>query len=123
MRLAIIIVLSLSALTACQSRPYAWEPIIDRQGVDMNRYLSDLAECKSYGDEVQVAQTAASGAAGGAAVGGAVGVIVGDSSRSAARGAGVGAIAGGTRSAAAAQQERNIIIRNCLTGRGYRVLN
>jgi outer membrane lipoprotein SlyB len=123
MRKSTIILLSLLVLTACQSAPRNWEPIIDRQGVDMNRYVADLAECRSYADSIDPAERAAVAAAGGAAVGAVVGVVAGDNRESAARGAAIGAVAGGVRGARQARQEINMIVRNCLTGRGYRVLN
>lgn len=118
-----ILLFSIVLLSACQSAPRNWEPIVDRQGVDMNRYVADLAECRSYADGVDPAERAAVAAAGGAAVGGVVGVIAGDNRESAARGAAIGAVAGGVRGARQARQEINMIVRNCLVGRGYRVLN
>jgi hypothetical protein len=94
-------------------------PIIDTKGVDMAKYEQDLAECRQYGREVQPARGAAKGAAGGAAVGAAIGAITG----SAARGAGVGAVSGAAQSGAEGARERPTVVKNCLRGRGYNVLN
>lgn len=97
--------------------------IIDKKGVDMNRYRQDLAECKEYAKEVRKGEMVARGAGSGAAVGGAIGAIVGDSTDSAVRGAGVGAVSGGTRGMSAGEREEMRVIKRCLSGRGYRVLN
>lgn len=97
--------------------------IIDRKGVDMNRYRQDLAECERYAEEVRKGEKVARGAGSGAVVGGAVGAIVGDSRDSAVRGAGVGAVTGGARGLSAGEREEMQVIKRCLRGRGYRVLN
>jgi len=121
----IVAVLALGlALAGCASRQYGagGQIIIDTKGVDMYQYQVDLEECRSYAAQVAVADRAATGAAGGAVVGGVLGAIVGDSD-TAKKGAGVGAVTGGVRGAASASQERDRVVRNCLRGRGYRVLN
>lgn len=97
--------------------------VIDRQYVDMAAYERDLAECRSYAEETgSVGADAAKGAVGGAVVGGAIGAVVGNS-RTAGKLGGVGAITGGVRGGAKSRAEKNRIIKRCLSGRGYRVLN
>lgn len=96
--------------------------IIDRQGVDMSRYYADLNDCQSYASEVPVAQRTATSTAGGAVVGGVIGAVVGDSD-TAKRGAGVGAVTGAIRGVSSGSREREQVVKNCLRGRGYRVLN
>jgi outer membrane lipoprotein SlyB len=107
-------------LTACTTTN---EIIIDERGVDMAKYRADLADCRRYADQVKTGEKAARGAASGAVVGGAVGVIVGDSSEAAARGAGVGAVTGGAKGVARGEREEIQVVKRCLAGRGYRVLN
>ena len=97
-------------------------PIVDTQGVNMARYEADLADCQDYADQVQVGRQTTVGAVAGAAVGGVFGAVIGDSD-TAQRGAGVGAVGGGARGAGRGLQERERVIRRCLIGRGYRVLN
>lgn len=97
-------------------------PIVDTQGVNLATYNRDLNECRAYADEVQIAEKAASGAVTGAVVGGVVGAVVGDSD-TAQRAAGVGAVAGGARGIIEGIREREMVIKRCLVGRGYRVLN
>ncbi len=96
--------------------------IIDTKGVDMSRYHADLTECQSYASEVPVAQRTATSTAGGAVLGGVIGAVVGDSG-TAKRGAGVGAVTGAVKGVSSGTREREQVVRNCLRGRGYRVLN
>jgi len=96
--------------------------IIDREGVDEARYQQDLASCQQYAEEVETGKKVAGGAVGGALIGGAIGAILGDS-RSAARGAGVGSVTGAAGGAGQAANEKTRVVKNCLRGRGYQVLN
>lgn len=107
-------------LVACTTTD---EIIIDRKGVNMARYTQDKAECESYSQEVRSGEKAARGATSGAVVGGAVGAIIGDSTDSAVRGAGVGAVTGGARGVAEGERDKVRVVKQCLRGRGYRVLN
>ncbi|MGI9265383.1 MAG: glycine zipper family protein, partial [Gammaproteobacteria bacterium] len=72
-----------------------------------------------YSEEVVVAKGVAKGAAGGAAVGGVAGAISGD----AGEGAGYGAVWGATRSGLDGAREKEMVLKRCMRGRGYRVLN
>ena len=113
-----IVVLTLSALlSACAGRG---KPIVDTQGVNLAEYRQDLWECEQYAEQVD--SKAGSGAVGGAVVGGVVGSIVGDSG-TAKKGAGIGAVSGFVRGAARTKAEKQRVVRNCLSQRGYRVLN
>jgi outer membrane lipoprotein SlyB len=105
-------------LSACASRG----PIVDTQGVDMARYQQDLSQCETYAAQVSTGAEAGKGAVGGAVVGAAIGAIIGNST-TVARGAGVGGVAGGARGAARGENEKDQVVKNCLRGRGYRVLN
>lgn len=97
------------------------EIIIDTKGVNMSAYEQDLADCQGYSEEVAVAEKTAKGAASGAVVGGAIGAV---SHRSdAAEGAGIGAISGGARGLNQGERDKMRVVKNCLRGRGYRVLN
>ena len=111
-------------ISACATKgPFSDEPIIDRKGVDMNRYYADKAECEDYATEVPTGEKVVRGAAGGAVVGGAIGAIVNRGPDSAERGAGVGAVTGGVRGAQEGVRERERVVKQCLRGRGYKVLN
>lgn len=104
------------AVLGCAAHP---EPIVDMQGVDPVRYEHDLADCRGYAEQIPIEQGVARGAAAGAVVGAAAGAIGGD----AARGAGYGAVAGSAESARLNDREKQRVVKNCMRGRGYRVLN
>ena len=104
-------------ITGCSSAP---QPIIDTKGVNMSVYEQDLAECQQYSEQVDTSSGVANGAAAGGIVGGAAGAIGGGSGT---RGAGVGAVIGAAKSGGRAAAEKQAVVKNCLRGRGYRVLN
>jgi outer membrane lipoprotein SlyB len=114
--LAAVMLLCLSACTTTD------EIIIDKKGVDMSRYEQDLAECRGYSSEVKTGEKGARGAVSGAVVGGAIGAIV-DGTEGAGRGAGVGAVTGGAKGVSQGEREEVQVVKRCLSGRGYRVLN
>ena len=111
-----ILLLGAALLGACAAHP---DPIVDMQGVNVAQYEEDLAQCKAYGDEVKIEQGVLKGAAAGAVVGGVVGAIGGGADR----GAGYGGVAGGTKSGVKNQREKEQVVKRCMRGRGYRVLN
>lgn len=94
--------------------------IVDTKGIDMHQYRQDLFECRQYAQQVQ--PKAVKGAVGGAVVGGAIGAVVGGDD-SVKKGAGVGAITGLARGGAKTRHEKQAVVKNCLRGRGYNVLN
>lgn len=96
--------------------------VVDDKGIDQAAYQRDLAECDAIADQVSTGRDAAGGAVGGAVIGGALGAIFGNSS-TAGRMAGGGAVVGGASQAGEAEREKGQVLRNCLRGRGYRVLN
>lgn len=102
----------------CAAHP---DPIIDTKGVDPERLAEDWDECEAYTEEIIVAQGVGKGAAVGAAVGAATGAV--SSRRDVGEAVGVGAIYGGTRSGLDADRQKQKVFKNCMRGRGYRVLN
>jgi len=104
-------------IAGCSSSP---EPIIDTKGVDMSVYEQDLAECRTYSEQVDTSSGVAKGAAAGGVTGGAVGAIGGGSGT---RGAGVGAVLGMAKSGSRSADEKAGVVKSCLRGRGYKVLN
>jgi outer membrane lipoprotein SlyB len=102
----------------CAAHP---DPIIDTKGVDPQRLAEDWDECEAYTDEIVLAKGIGKGAAVGAAVGAATGAV--SDHREVGEAAGIGAIYGGTRSGLDADREKQKVFKNCMRGRGYRVLN
>ncbi len=114
-----ILILSAAMLAAgCAAHP---DPIIDTKGVDPQRLAEDWDECEAYTEEIVMARGIGKGAAVGAAVGAATGAV--SDRREVGEAAGIGAIYGGTRSGLDADREKQQVFKNCMRGRGYRVLN
>lgn len=108
----------LMGLVACASD----NVIVDTKGADMTRYEQDRRECEAYAAQVNTGQQAAKSGGFGAVVGAAIAAIFGDS-RAVVRGAGTGAVLGGAQGVVKGEGQKEQVLRNCLSGRGYRVLN
>ncbi|MCK7597020.1 glycine zipper family protein [Microbulbifer sp. CAU 1566] len=121
--------LSAATLFGCayqqEQVPGARGIVIDTYGVNMRQYQLDLADCNGLATAARrdEGRRGLTRAAGGALLGGALGAIIGDTSSAAAAAAGAGAVIGGVSGVGSAHAEANYITRNCLRGRGYRVLN
>ena len=102
---------------------------------DYTQYQTDLQQCEGLAVENQPdapqRESVAGTAVKGAAVGAAAGAISGGSgSKAAKKGAGAGVIVAAGRNSrerrdasANAAEQKNQIVKNCLRGRGYNVLN
>ena len=109
-------------LAGCATSGSNYRPIIDTKNVDMNRYEVDLVECQQYAKQVAgAAQSAAVGAVAGAAFGAILAAAAGSRYDRGAS-ARVGAIAGAAGAAADGEKSQRDIIRSCMSGRGYSVL-
>tara|TARA_B100000029_G_scaffold180221_1_gene177905 strand:+ start:251 stop:697 length:447 start_codon:yes stop_codon:yes gene_type:complete len=98
------------------------KPIIDTKGVDMKQYKSDLEECSNFSQDISTGKSIAKGAATGAAVGAVIEAIT-DDARGRRDAIEVGAVSGGAKSGIRAVREKEQILKRCLKGRGYKVLN
>ena len=114
----IIALTATSIVAGCAANP---DPIIDTKGVDPELLAEDWEECEAYTEEISVAQGVGKGAALGTAVGAATGAV--SNRRDVDEAAGLGAIYGGTTSGLDADREKQQVFKNCMRGRGYRVLN
>jgi outer membrane lipoprotein SlyB len=118
MRLFLPIVLA-AALTGCTSMGAGYVPLVDMQGHDPARLEVDLQECQAFARGRIDAERSA---VAGALIGGVIGAILaprGYRNAIAGRTAAMGA-AGGASEGLASQRD---IIKRCLAGRGYSVLN
>jgi outer membrane lipoprotein SlyB len=113
---ASLIAVVLAMLWGCAGTP---RPIIDTKDTDMGQYQVDLAECEQYADEIDVVGGMARSAAVGALIGVAMGAITGDVGPA----AGLGAIGGGAGAGLEEARNKQSVVKECLRGRGYRVLN
>ncbi len=119
--LALFALLTMAACSSNRSQP-GGHVIVDTKGVNMTHYEQDLAECQNYATEVDTKGNVAGGAVSGAVVGGLIGAAVGYSG-TAKRAAGAGAVAGTARGVGKSQHSKSQVVKNCLRGRGYKVLN
>ena len=106
-------------LSGCAAHP---DPIIDTKGEDPETMAQDWEECDAFSEEVQVSKGVGKGAGTGAVVGAVAGAI-GGNSEDVRESAGIGALYGGTRSGLDAAEEKQLVFKRCMRGRGYRVLN
>lgn len=114
-----MIVFSLSAIQACTSSI----AIVDSAEVDQAQLAADTAECKEYASQIKHSDKVIEFAfLGGLIAGLSEWVFTGDEdfARSAAL---LGAIEGGIVGASEAMYDHDEIVKNCLSGRGYMVLN
>ena len=110
------------ALALLASGCASYTPVVDMRGVDRRTYAADLDECQGYATQRSAGGTAAAGAVAGAVFGALLGAAIGNHSL-AQRGAGVGALYGVAGGAAAGADSQIDIVRRCMHGRGYAVLN
>ena len=117
MNIKSILILTLSVyLSSCAD----YRPIVDTQGMDMSNYETDLAQCQQYAEQISTGKDAATGAGIGATVGWALSAVSGGDNKV---GASAGAVAGGASGLGKSASSQKDIIKRCLHGRGYKVLN
>lgn len=110
------------ALTACAGADV--RPVVDMQGVNTSKYEADLRDCQAYAKQKSGAvETGTKGAVGGAVVGSLVGLVGGGTGSNIAQAAGVGAVVGGAGGAYMGNKAQEDIVKKCLAGRGYKVLD
>jgi hypothetical protein len=111
-------------LAGCASH---FEPIIDPATTSGDNLQRDLADCRGLAEQQNVASSVGTSGLIGGGLGAGLGAIAGAFGGGAGTGAALGAAIGGVTGVAhgglSSQNERDQIVRNCLIGRGYRVLN
>lgn len=99
-------------------------PLVDMKGVNQSAYENDLSECQTYAQQQSgMGETAAKGAGAGAVVGGLLGLVTGGNKTGIAQAAGAGAVIGAAGGAFSGNQSQEAVVKRCLSGRGYKVLN
>jgi hypothetical protein len=84
----------------------------------------DLSECQDYAKQATgMGGTAAKGAGAGAVVGGLLGLVTGSNTTGIVQSAGAGAVIGGAGGAYKGNDSQEAVVKKCLVGRGYKVLN
>lgn len=121
-RISIIACAALMLSGCAQNFVAGYEPIIDTKGTDASQYAKDLADCRGFAVKNDPATKAAQGAVAGAAIGALFGLAIGGG-RFAGYGAGVGAAEGGVAGGVSAVVGQQQIVKRCMAGRGYNVLD
>ena len=88
----------------------------------MVQYELDLQECSAFSEDISTGKSIAKGAVTGGAVGAVIEAIT-DDERSWGDTFEVSAVSGATQSGIRATRQKEQIVRRCLRGRGYKVLN
>ena len=104
------------------------DPVIDPESItNVDKYYRDSAQCRALAEnnsKGDAAKDTIVGAGVGAGTGALIGAITGKkTAKKAGVGAVIGGLGGGSRSVYQSKQSYNTIFKNCMTGRGYRVLN
>ena len=122
-----IVALSLLGGCAGMNMGADWNPIVDPQSMgarSMENASKDLADCRAYARQVDVSGQAMTGLflgiLGGAAMGAAIGRGRPSMMIAGAQGGGTGGVMGATANGLNTQVK---VVRNCMMGRGYSVLN
>ncbi|WP_155147350.1 MULTISPECIES: glycine zipper family protein [Alphaproteobacteria] len=106
---------------ACANTGANYQPVID--GPVGPNYSNDLAQCQQLAaSQAAVDGSTAGNAAIGAAGAAATTAIIQDSSDNLGRAAAAGALLGAGADVYAKNQNREVIVRNCMRGRGYNVV-
>lgn len=102
-------------------------PVIDTKNVNISDMEADLKSCNTYAGVRDPMAAAMNGAVAGALVGAAFGAITGqmygDPGYGAKVGAQYGALSGGVAQVVTSDAEQTNIVKRCMYGRGYTVLN
>lgn len=119
MKKTIAAIVAVSMLAGCATRGPGFVPLVDMQGKGELTFKHDLEQCQDYAKKLA---DAATGAVAGAIFVGLLGALL------APRGfknqvAGKAAVLGGIGGAGEANMSQENVIRRCLAGRGYNVLN
>lgn len=99
-------------------------PLVDMKGVNEAAYEKDLSDCQAYAQQQSgMGETAAKGGGAGAVVGGLLVLVTGGNASGIAQAAGAGAVIGAAGGAFTGNQAQEAVVKRCLSGRGYKVLN
>lgn len=106
-------------LAGCAVRPTYYVPVVDLRGGSQDQYNVDVAECHVLARQ---RPSGGDGAATGAVAGALLGALIAPDGYKGAF-ARDGAVFGGLGGASRALSGRERIVRNCVSGRGYSVLD
>ena len=111
--------IAVAMINGCATSGANYVPLVDTKGHEPSAVTQDTVECQQYAKR---ALDAAAGAVAGAVAGAIFMAILmprGFRNYGAGQGAAVGAVAGGVH----ANDTQETIVKRCMAGRGYNVLN
>lgn len=127
MKKALILLSGFALLPGCASMTN-WQPTVDSMGNPNANLQSDMADCKNLAGQASggaVKETMIGAGVGGllgGATGAALGAVMGNPGVGAAIGAAGAGIAGGAYNGISAEERYKSAYKNCLRGRGHKVL-
>jgi len=99
-------------------------PLVDMKNKNTSTYEQDLTECQTYATEQSgAAANGAVGAIAGAVFGALLGLVAGGNQTGIAQVGGIGAVAGAFTGLLEGNKAQEGVVKQCLRGRGYNVLN
>ena len=120
-RKSLLIVPAILLAGACSNVGANYQPVVD--GPVGPNYNADLAQCQALARSQPTVDSRTAGAAAIGAVGAAgTKAIIDDSASDLGRAAAAGALVGAGASALQNTQNQEVIVRNCMRGRGYNVV-
>lgn len=113
-------VLATTMLFGCATRGANYVPVVDMKYINPQTYANDVRECQVYANQrISAGEAAAVGALFGALLG----AVLASGSRYQSQLQTEGAVLGGIGAGASANQTQESIVKRCLAGRGYNILN
>ncbi len=123
MKKTLAIILAAAILAGCAVPMHNYQPLVDTD-ITSAQYQRDLEDCRAYAMTKPSAEnSAAVGAVIGALAGVALLALSGGRDGWGNEVAAVGAAVGGVQGYAAGAQGQQGVVKRCLAGRGYRVLD
>ena len=123
MKKTLTITLVAAILAGCAAPMHKYQPLIDG-GTDTEQYQRDLQDCRAYAMTKPSAEnSAAAGAIFGALAGVAILAVGGGRHGFGNEAAGIGALLGGVEGYSKGAQGQQGVVKRCLAGRGYKVLD
>ncbi|WP_158963505.1 glycine zipper family protein [Chachezhania sediminis] len=119
LRLAKFSLVPLVFLAAACDSGANYAPVVDGAGPN---YTADLQQCQALAKTQNATAGAGRNVATGAGLAAAGTAIVSNKGHNVRNAAAVGALAGAAATALESSQQREVIVRNCMRGRGYNVV-
>lgn len=123
MKKTLTIAVAAALLAGCAAPMHSYQPLVDGDTTS-TQYQRDLQDCRAYAMTKPSAEnSAAAGAIFGALAGVAILAVGGGRHGLGNEAAGIGALLGGVEGYSKGAEGQQGIVKRCLVGRGYKVLD